>query len=204
WRILCPECEDWCQTSVHIGLPLWAPGQFKSLTNHRGSKKCAATAARKQNLASQGAFHFGLVHLISEGHDVNILLINSTRQNIIHSVNQYTVCPGIPINWPQDLHAFFMDFPWARYHDGPDGLPFTVDITVPRLPRARSKHCTHLTIREDYPCDECGEVYSHIYRLINIARNPKAHTNYRFLGLAHMRDLVKKHADQVNVLKLQV
>ncbi|KAG1786519.1 uncharacterized protein HD556DRAFT_1248152, partial [Suillus plorans] len=114
------------------------------------------------------------------------------------------VCPGIPINWPDDLHTFFMSFPWARYHDGPDRLPFTVDITVPRLPRARSKLCSHLTIREDYPCEECGEVYAHVYHLIDIARNPKAHTNYHYLGLAHMRDiLVKKHADQVNQLKLQ-
>ncbi|KAG1753401.1 hypothetical protein EDB19DRAFT_1824124 [Suillus lakei] len=96
-----------------------------------------------------------------------------------------------------------MAFPWAQYHDGPDGLPFTVDITIPRLPHTRSKLCSHLTIREDYPCDECGEMYTHIYRLIDIARNPKAHTNYKFLGLAHMQDLVKKHADQVNELKLQ-
>lgn len=53
WKILCPECGDWCQTSVHTGLPLWAPGQFKSLTNHRGSKKCAATASKKQKHDTQ-------------------------------------------------------------------------------------------------------------------------------------------------------
>ncbi|KAG0692822.1 hypothetical protein DFH29DRAFT_1084523 [Suillus ampliporus] len=96
-----------------------------------------------------------------------------------------------------------MSFPWARYHDGPNGLPFTVDITIPRLPRAHSKFCTCITIREDYPCEECGEVYAQIHRLIDIARNPKAHTNYKFLGLGHIHDLVKKHADQINQLKLQ-
>ncbi|KAG2750382.1 hypothetical protein P692DRAFT_20729900, partial [Suillus brevipes Sb2] len=48
WRLLCPECESWCQTSVHTSLPLCTPGQFKLLTNHRGSKKCAATASKKQ------------------------------------------------------------------------------------------------------------------------------------------------------------
>jgi hypothetical protein len=31
WRLLCPECESWCQTSVHIDLPLCTSGQFKSL-----------------------------------------------------------------------------------------------------------------------------------------------------------------------------
>jgi hypothetical protein len=54
WKMLCPECGDWCQMSVHIGLPLWAPGQFKSLANHRGSKKCAATASKKQKHDTQG------------------------------------------------------------------------------------------------------------------------------------------------------
>lgn len=121
-----------------------------------------------------------------------------------HPLKDNIVCPGIPINWPDDLHSFYMSFPWARYHDGPDGLPFTVDITVPRLPRARSKLCTHLTVREDYPCEECGEIYGHVYCLIDIARSPKAHTNYQYLGLAHMRDTVRKHADQLNQLKLQV
>ncbi|KAG1841285.1 hypothetical protein F4604DRAFT_1664193 [Suillus subluteus] len=120
-----------------------------------------------------------------------------------HSLKDDIVCPGIPINWPEDLHSFYMCFPWARYNDGPDGLPFTIDITVPRLPRARSKLCTHVTIWELYPCEECGEIYAHIYCLVDITRSPKAHTNYQYLGLAHMRDTVTKHANQVNQLKLQ-
>lgn len=102
-----------------------------------------------------------------------------------HSLKPDIVCPGIPINWPEDLCTFFVSFPWARYHDRPDTLPFTVDITIPRLPHAHSKFCTQFTIRQDYPCEECGEVYPQIYRLIDIARNPKAHTNYKFLGLAY-------------------
>lgn len=122
----------------------------------------------------------------------------------ISSLKHDIQCPGIPINWPDDLRTFFMSFPWAQYHDGPDGLPFTIDITVPRLPRARSKLCSHLTIQQDYLCEECGEVYTHVYRLIDIAHNLKAHMNYKFLGLRHMHDLVKKHADQINQLKLQV
>jgi len=109
----------------------------------------------------------------------------------MHPLRYDIVCPGIPINWPEDLHTFFVSFPWAQYHDGPDGLPFTVDVTVPQLPHARSKSCTGFTIREDYPCEECGEIYAHIYRLIDIACNPKAHTNYHYLSLAHMRDMIK-------------
>jgi hypothetical protein len=35
-------------------------------------------------------------------------------------------------------------------------------------------------------------------------RNPKSHTNYHYLGLAHMQDLAKGYADQTSQLKLQV
>ncbi|KAG2124873.1 hypothetical protein DEU56DRAFT_963173 [Suillus clintonianus] len=158
WRLLCPECGSWCQTSVHTALPLCTPGQFKSLTNHRGSKKCAATASKKQKHNTQKAGTMIKPSFQSDqpsnAYDRNIMCSD------ISSLKRDIVCPGIPINWPDDLHTFAMSFPWARYHDRPDGLPFTVDITVPRLPHARSKLCTHLTIREDFPCEECETVLS--------------------------------------------
>ncbi|KIK44260.1 hypothetical protein CY34DRAFT_23175 [Suillus luteus UH-Slu-Lm8-n1] len=93
-------------------------------------------------------------------------------------------------------------FPWESYHDGPNALPFTVDITNPSEPRARSKHC-HSDTFEGSPCCECAIVHKHISRLVEIARDPKAHTNYKYLGLAHMQDIAKMYAAQVKELKLQ-
>ncbi|KAG2143675.1 hypothetical protein DEU56DRAFT_870487 [Suillus clintonianus] len=48
WELLCPECEEWCQTGIHSRISLWIPGQFRSFSNHRGSKKCEATAKKKK------------------------------------------------------------------------------------------------------------------------------------------------------------
>lgn len=55
WVMLCPECDEWCQTSTHSSIPLWIEGQFISLRNHRGSKKCAQTVTnkRKQRVPEQ-------------------------------------------------------------------------------------------------------------------------------------------------------
>jgi hypothetical protein len=63
-------------------------------------------------------------------------------------------CTGITINWPDDVQPFLMMFPWESYHDGPNALPFTVDITHPSDPSARLKHC-HSTMFENSPCSEC-------------------------------------------------
>ncbi|KAG1841792.1 hypothetical protein DFJ58DRAFT_732295 [Suillus subalutaceus] len=48
WAILCPDCDEWCQTSTHSSIALWIEGQFIPLRNHRGSKKCAQTVTNKQ------------------------------------------------------------------------------------------------------------------------------------------------------------
>lgn len=96
-----------------------------------------------------------------------------------------------------------MLFPWSRYHDGPDALPFTIDSTQPSAPRARSKHCSHARFQGS-PCGECSDVHRHIVHLSEIARDPKHHTNYKFLGLGHMQDIAKTYADQIKQLKLQV
>jgi hypothetical protein len=44
----------------------------------------------------------------------------------------------------------------------------------------------------------------HIARIAEVARDPKSHTNYKFLGLAHMQDIARTYANQLNDLKLQV
>jgi hypothetical protein len=112
-------------------------------------------------------------------------------------------CPGIAIDWPDDVRPFLMMFPWENYHDGPNSLPFTVNITHPSEPHAQSKHC-HSHTFEGSPCCECAIVHKHISWLVKIMRDPKAHTNYKYLGLAHMQDIAKMYAAQVKELKLQV
>jgi hypothetical protein len=112
-------------------------------------------------------------------------------------------CAGIAIDWPDDLHPFLMMFPWESYHDGPNALPFTIDITHPTEPHARSKHCLLSTMFED-SCNKCTIVHKHISWLVKIAHDPKAHTNYKYLGLAHIQDITKMYAAQVKHLKLQV
>lgn len=97
-----------------------------------------------------------------------------------------------------------MVFPWERYHEGPDSLPFLVDLTTPSKPRLRSKCCKLSSPLADVPCDECADISQHVNHLADAARNPKSHTNYRYLGLAHMQDLAKGYADQTRQLRLQV
>ncbi|KAG2142384.1 hypothetical protein DEU56DRAFT_699584, partial [Suillus clintonianus] len=111
-------------------------------------------------------------------------------------------CPGIAVVWPDDLRPFLMLFPWGRYHSGPDALPYTIDITQPSAPRARSKYCTH-TRFQGSACDECTDVHRHILHLSEIARDPKHHTNYKYLGLGHLQDIAKTYAEQIKMLKLQ-
>ncbi|KAG2150792.1 hypothetical protein DEU56DRAFT_908430 [Suillus clintonianus] len=96
-----------------------------------------------------------------------------------------------------------MVFPWEHYHEGVDSVPFLVDLTNPSKPRVRSKCCKLTSLLEDVLCDECADISQHINHLADTAQNPKSHTNYRFLGLAHMQDLAKCYANQTRQLKLQ-
>ncbi|KAG1760014.1 hypothetical protein EDD22DRAFT_955328 [Suillus occidentalis] len=96
-----------------------------------------------------------------------------------------------------------MLFPWECYHNGPDSLPFTLDISNPTMPQAQSKLCLGSLAMQDLPCDECADVPAHIARLAEVARDPKSRTNYRYLGLAHMQDIARSYAKQANTLKLQ-
>ncbi|KAG2151757.1 hypothetical protein BD769DRAFT_1331623, partial [Suillus cothurnatus] len=68
-------------------------------------------------------------------------------------------------------------------------------------PRARSKHCGPATF-EGSPCSECAIVHKHISQLVEIVRDLKAHTNYKYLRLGNMQDLTKMYAAQVKELKL--
>ncbi|KAG2030716.1 hypothetical protein BDR03DRAFT_986894 [Suillus americanus] len=97
-----------------------------------------------------------------------------------------------------------MLFPWERYHDGQDGLPFTIDTWDPSKLKAQSKCCVAFTPHEGTPCHNCADVHGHITRLIKIVQDPKPNTNYRFLGLGHLQDLLKALTEQVKHLKLQI
>ncbi|KAG1841198.1 hypothetical protein C8R48DRAFT_620387 [Suillus tomentosus] len=112
-------------------------------------------------------------------------------------------CAGVPIFWPEDLRPFTILFPWECYHNGPDSLPFTIDISNFSMPRARSKLCLE-SATSDLPCDKCTDIPVHIVHLAELVRVPKPCTNYKFLGLAHMQDTARSYAEQMNALKLQV
>lgn len=209
WRLQCPDCNEWSQTSIPSTVLLWSEGQFKSLSNHRGSKKCSQVVMKKQKQLSAGNVFDGPITrsdsitsyhlLIDQYHYVTYIRYLS----IVSPTLDEGICSGIPINWPDDVRPFLMMFPWESYHDGPNVLPFTVDISHLSEPRARSKHCDPTTF-EGSPCGECAIVHKHISRLVEIARDLKAHTNYKYLGLGHMQDLAKMYAAQVKELKLQV
>jgi hypothetical protein len=51
-ELLCPDCGQWCQTGVHSKIGLWADGHFRSFSNHRGSRKCEATAKKTKLLGN--------------------------------------------------------------------------------------------------------------------------------------------------------
>ncbi|KAG1813664.1 uncharacterized protein BJ212DRAFT_1482561 [Suillus subaureus] len=93
-----------------------------------------------------------------------------------------------------------MLFPWEHYHNGPDALPFFIDTRNPSALRLQSKHC----LSYGTPCDECTEIPLHVECLADIAHTPKAHTNYKFLGLAHVQDVARTYAEQIKQLKLQL
>lgn len=116
----------------------------------------------------------------------------------------HDLCTGVPIVWPDDMRPFVMLFPWERYHNGQDALPFTIDTRDPSALYARSKSCVVFTPHEGTPCHNCADVHEHVAHLIKIAQDPKPNTNYRFLGLGHLQDLLKASTEQVKHLKLQV
>ncbi|KAG1738939.1 hypothetical protein EDD22DRAFT_787131 [Suillus occidentalis] len=63
-------------------------------------------------------------------------------------------------------------------------------------------YCTH-TRFQGSACDECTDVHRHILHLSKITQDPKQHTNYKYLSLAHLQDIMKTYAKQIKVLKLQ-
>ncbi|KAG1877634.1 hypothetical protein DFJ58DRAFT_720422 [Suillus subalutaceus] len=96
-----------------------------------------------------------------------------------------------------------MFLPWERYYDGLDGLPFVINLTLPSTPYIRSKCCFMSTLVEGSPCGECAELSAYVDHLSQTARDPKPHTNYKYLGLANMQDIAQSYADQARQLKLQ-
>ncbi|KAG1738230.1 hypothetical protein EDB19DRAFT_1983776 [Suillus lakei] len=172
WELLCPDCAEWCQTGIHSGINLWISGQFVSLSNHRGSRKCHQKAARKKPSVPEKD------DSVFDAPSTQSSFMTSNHMGVLLSTYPRRDCPGLTVAWPQDLRPFVMLFPWERYHEGPDSLPFLVDISNSAVPR-------------------------HITQLADAARNPKSHTNYRFLGLAHMQDLTKGYANQTRQLRLQ-
>ncbi|KAG2116646.1 uncharacterized protein F5147DRAFT_649104 [Suillus discolor] len=193
WRMLCPDCKEWVQTSVSSQLPLWHPGQFSSLSNHRGSRKCIKASTDKTKPM--------FVRTVSDAPlSRSLSLTSEHRPCRVLSPVLNSVCTGVPVVWPEDLRPFIMLFPWERYHDGPDALPFLVGTRNPSALRLRSKRC----LSHGTPCDECAEIPLHVEHLADIAPIPKAHTNYKFLGLAHMQDIARTYAEQIKQLKLQL
>ncbi|KAG1751967.1 hypothetical protein EDD22DRAFT_850668 [Suillus occidentalis] len=187
------------------------------------------TTSPDQHIKAVGTFMSGLCTVVSDWHTFGYRLMDfrekqaqctsgtlgtttvpSTRSSVTSNDTSALLappagrdCAGLTVVWPDDLRPFAMLFPWERYHEGPDSLPFLVDLRTPSRPQVRSKRCKSFTLQEGVPCHECAEIAHHITRLADTARNPKSHTNYRFLGLAHMQDLAKAYADQTRQLKLQ-
>ncbi|KAG1875633.1 hypothetical protein DFJ58DRAFT_873229 [Suillus subalutaceus] len=64
----------------------------------------------------------------------------------------YNLCAGVPIIWPEDMRPLVMLFPWERYHDGQDGLPFTIDTWLTRahllLPRVNTRTLFALRVHD--------------------------------------------------------
>ncbi|KAG2753036.1 hypothetical protein P692DRAFT_20723497, partial [Suillus brevipes Sb2] len=200
-ELLCPDCGEWCKTGVHSQIGLWADGHFRSLSNHRMSRKCEATAKKKRQAGTMPSAAPLPRSSISESDRYASCQFISVP---FHDTFQHQTCAGISVVWPEDLRPFAMLFPWERYHAGPDSLPFTVDISNCTTPRARSKRCLARSAVQGLPCEECADVPMHIARIAEVARDPKSHTNYKFLGLAHMQDIARTYANQLNDLKLQV
>ncbi|KAG2033581.1 hypothetical protein BDR03DRAFT_871860, partial [Suillus americanus] len=111
----------------------------------------------------------------------------------------HSICTGVPVVWPEDLCPFIMLFPWEHYHNGPDILTFFVDTQNPSALHLLSKRC----LSYGTPCDECAEIPLHVKCLADIVHTPKVHTNYKFLGLAHVQDIARADAEQIKQLKLQ-
>ncbi|KAG1816655.1 hypothetical protein DFJ58DRAFT_850429 [Suillus subalutaceus] len=110
--------------------------KFIPLRNHRGSKKCAQTVTNKQKQH---------VRNVSDEPTPRSLVAFS-HQNSQPPPGpslDYNLCAGVPIIWPEDMRPLVMLFPWERYHDGQDGLPFTIDTWLTRahllLPRVNTR-----------------------------------------------------------------
>ncbi|KAG2072456.1 hypothetical protein BDR04DRAFT_1117037 [Suillus decipiens] len=166
--MLCPKCGDWCQTSVHIGLPLWAPGQFKSLANHQGSKKCAATASKKQKHDTRGFSATTKPHNQSDQHS------NTHDQNFAFPLtglrtSTHSLCPFLGHNTTTALTVYHL-------------------LSTSQFPNSLMLNQNPVQV-SSFEKTTCVKSV--------------AHMNYHYLGLAHMRDMIKKHADQINQLKLQ-
>jgi hypothetical protein len=81
WIMRCPECSEWCQSGISASVPLWSPGQFRSLSNHRGSKKCVQAVHKQQKLPAgentcDGPISWSLNIILNQRYVMSYQLIN--------------------------------------------------------------------------------------------------------------------------------
>ncbi|KAG1782210.1 hypothetical protein EV702DRAFT_1240022 [Suillus placidus] len=98
WELLCPDCAQWCQTGIHSGIDLWIFGQFVSLSNHCGSRKCHQMAAKNKLSAPQKVFNLPSTHSSVTSNEMSAVLAPPPGRD----------CAGLTVVWPDNLPPFIM------------------------------------------------------------------------------------------------
>ena len=112
---------------------------------------------------------------------------------ILDSTN-WPVIPGTPIP---------TNFPWLHMCDGPDHLPFEVELRKGILSSC-SPNCFHTVIDGDQSCFPCSQLASRLEILAQNANERKPHMHYSLLTPFQLLSLLDECNDLVNNLKLQV
>ncbi|KAK7002111.1 hypothetical protein R3P38DRAFT_2557378, partial [Favolaschia claudopus] len=116
-------------------------------------------------------------------------------------------CPGINVDWPLALDLKFNEtFPFHRVPLGNSlgTVPFVIEIREQgRKVIAWSESCPGTMSPFATCCQECDKIPARIAKLADIATHAEKGTNYQYLSLQQLEDLVVQRTKEMNTLKPQ-
>jgi hypothetical protein len=115
-------------------------------------------------------------------------------------------CHSIDLVWPGEIGPFNETFPWSRIGDGPDTLPFWLNVTGNSEQKRIivAKNCTTVASTNSGACDECAMIPAAIKHLADLSSHAKSHTPYGFLSARQLKEHLVDVKDDANRWKLKV
>ncbi|KAI6154216.1 hypothetical protein BKA82DRAFT_137503 [Pisolithus tinctorius] len=195
WDLKCPA-GCWVNSGIHAHIPLSSKGQFSTLESHWGEKSCQGKMTKIMQADSRKTLT--MTFPLCKNSLVSISLPVSTSST--------PCCLGLQIDsWPGTPAVLITaNFPWLRTHDGPDKLPFQVEL-IDGVVFVHTENCFRFSnVPELSVCLACDALAPKVTALAELARDRNKYTRRSLLTPMQLLEVAKNLDDQANTLKLQV